>query len=114
MIMQKLPAPSIVIALFAGTVACILLFWISAYGPGVSPDSIIYLETAVSVASGEGFYANGEPVTHFPPAYPLLLALGSLIGSDILATSRVVHATIFGMNAVDGAIYGRYVQSNLQ
>ena len=97
--MPRLPASFITIAPFAGTVAFILLFWTSAYGPGVSPDSIIYLETAVSVASGEGFYANGEPMTHYPPAYPLLLAVGSLMGPNILATSRVLHAAFFGMNA---------------
>ncbi|MBP7043414.1 MAG: glycosyltransferase family 39 protein [Chloroflexi bacterium] len=98
--MQKLPVPFAAIASFAGIVAFILLFWISVYGPGVSPDSIVYLETAVNVVSGEGFYANSEPMTHYPPVYPLMLALSSLMGSDILATSRVLHATIFGMNAI--------------
>lgn len=106
-IMHKPSKYPIALVLFAGAGAFILWLWISTYGPGISPDSVVYLETAVSVASGEGFFANGEPVTHYPPVYPLLLALSSLIGPDILTTSKALHAAIYGMNAalVTTAVY---------
>ena len=78
--------------------AVLLLLWTTAHGLGVSPDSTVYVETARSLMAGEGFRAHGEPMTHFPPFYPLLLAIAGLVGSDFLESARILHAVLYGLN----------------
>ena len=94
--------------MLAGVAASVLMFWITDYGPGVSPDSVTYIETARNLVEGSGFYADGRPMTHFAPAYPLLLAAASIPHhGDILQASRVLGALLFGVNAV---LFGHAVQ----
>ena len=77
------------------------MFWVTAYGPGVTPDSVDYIETAKSLLAGNGFFVGGQPMTWFPPAYPLLLSVASLFQhGDILQTARFLHAFLFGSNIV--------------
>ncbi len=83
-----------------GIAASVLMFWITLQGPGVNPDSTVYLETARNLAAGVGFVAAGETVTHYPPAYPLLLALASLNDSNFLGRARFVHVVLFGVVAL--------------
>jgi len=71
--------------ILAGACASILMFWITDYGPGVSPDSTTYIETARNLLAGNGFTVGGKPMTHYPPAYPLLLSIVGLFQhGDIL------------------------------
>ena len=85
----------------AGACASIVILWATPHGPGVSPDSTVYIETANSLVSKNGFFAYGEPLTHFPPTYPLLLAVtGFLQHADILQASRWLGALFFGANIV--------------
>jgi hypothetical protein len=87
-----------------GVVASILMFWMLAKGPGVSPDSVAYIETARSLLGGEGFYADGQPMTRYAPGYPLLLALiGISQHGDVLLGGRLLSAFLFGLNA---ALFG--------
>jgi 4-amino-4-deoxy-L-arabinose transferase-like glycosyltransferase len=84
-----------------GVCASILILWITAYGPGVSPDSSIYVETATSILAGNGFFSEGRPMTHFPPVYPLLLSLvGHFYHHDMLQAARLIGAFLFGVNVV--------------
>jgi hypothetical protein len=65
-------------------------------GPGVSDDSVSYFENARSLITGNGF----TPTAHFPPAYPMLLAIvGIFQQGDLLQASRLVSAVFFGLNA---------------
>ncbi|MDD5727416.1 MAG: hypothetical protein PHV59_02525 [Victivallales bacterium] len=84
-----------------GVCASALMYWITSQGPGVSPDSIIYLNTADSLLTGNGFTAIGKPMTHYPPVFPLLLA-GTVFftGTDILSSARLVTVFFFGANLV--------------
>jgi hypothetical protein len=67
-----------------------------SFGLGVSPDSIVYVETARSLLKGDGFQARGSPMTHYPPTYPILLAIIGLVGNhDILMTSYWLNALLF-------------------
>lgn len=43
--------------------------------PGVVPDSTIYLDVARHLRDGVGFATRSGPLVHFPPLYPLTLAL---------------------------------------
>lgn len=76
------------------------MYWLMSHGPGVSPDSIVYLEGARSVLSGHGLVVAGVPMTHFPPVYPLLLAAIGLVDHDLLHAARLLNAFLFGANIV--------------
>jgi len=95
--------PSGVVALIGlvGLCASAVMYQITAQGPGVNPDSIVYIEAAQSVLTGHGFFVDGQPMTHFPPVFPLLLAVvGSFTGGDILLATRLLSALLFGANLV--------------
>lgn len=72
-------------------------------GAGLSDDSIAYIAGARSIAAGNGYreawLASNGPVTHFPPAFPTLLALFGYIGIDPLHAARWINALLFGANA---------------
>lgn len=82
----------------AGAIASALLYFSMPLGPGVSPDSTIYIGTAKSLIAGDGFWVRGEPMTHYPPAYPLLLAAISPLNSDMLQSARILHALLYAAN----------------
>jgi hypothetical protein len=89
----------LVLIVLSGVCASVLMFWITPYGPGVSPDSTVYLGVARSLLSGDGFYAASQPMTHYPPGYPLLLALaGRLLCGDLLQIGRLLGVLLFGVN----------------
>ncbi|GAI92915.1 unnamed protein product [marine sediment metagenome] len=91
----------LVLIVFSGVCASVLMLWITSIGPGVSPDSTVYLGVARSLLSGDGLVAAGKPLTHYPPGYPLSLALaGRLLGADLLQTQRLFGAFLFGVNTV--------------
>lgn len=91
---------ALVLFVLAGTCASILMFWVTAHGPGVtSYDSAVYIEGAKNLLSGNGFFAEGKPLTYYPPTYPLLLAVTSLFQhGDVLKASRWLGALLFGAN----------------
>ena len=84
-----------------GVCASVLMYWILAQGPGVSPDSTTYIEAARSLLEGNGFFVKGEAMTHYPPVLPLLLGIvGWFSHGDILLASRLIAAFLFGANLV--------------
>lgn len=92
----------------AGVCGSLLMFWITDYGPGVSPDAIHYLEAAQSLFEGNGLSVEGKPMTHYAPAYSILLAgAGLLCRGDILQAARLLAAVLFGANIV---LFGLVVQ----
>lgn len=89
------------LVVLAGMCASVLMYWITHRGPGVSPDSTTYIEAARSLLAGNGFFVRGKAMTHYPPAYPLLLGLvGFLNHGDILLAARLLAALLFGANLV--------------
>jgi hypothetical protein len=80
-----------------------MLMYSTPEGLGLSDDSIGYIAGARSIISGQGYreawLASNGPVTHFPPAFPSLLALIGLSGLDPLRGARFLNALIFGANA---------------
>ena len=79
------------------------LLWTTRGGIGISPDSVVYIDAAESLLSGQGYVehkASGErlPLIHFPPGYPLLLTLLGKLGFRILAGARWLNAILFGFN----------------
>jgi 4-amino-4-deoxy-L-arabinose transferase-like glycosyltransferase len=72
-------------------------------GLGLSDDSIAYIAGARSMVAGNGYreawLASNGPVTHFPPAYPSVLAFFGTLGIDPLRAARWVNALLFGLSA---------------
>lgn len=61
----------------AGLIGVLLIYLYSKHGGiGLSPDSIVYINTARSVVHGGGFFEfKGIPVTDFPIDYPTFLSI---------------------------------------
>ncbi len=74
------------------------------FGIGVTPDSTVYLEAARNLAQGPGLVVftgkSLEPqrLTHYPPLYPVALALGLGIGESVEGVARWLTAILFGAN----------------
>ena len=81
--------------------------WLLAYstpqGLGLNDDSIAYIAGARSIMDGQGYreawLASNEPVTHFPPGFPFVLAVtGNVTGLDPIRGARALNGLLFGLN----------------
>ncbi len=72
-----------------------LIVWATRQGIGITPDSVRYVDAATSLLDGNGLRADGEPLTHYPPLYPLLLAIAGGFAGDVLVAARWLHALVF-------------------
>jgi len=70
----------------------------TAPGPGISPDSTVYIGAARNLLAGRGLTIGGTPVTHFPPLLSVLLALGGLVGPDPEVGARWLNTMLLGAN----------------
>ena len=79
-------------------------------GLGLSDDSIGYIAGARSMLAGNGYreawLASDQPVTHFPPAFPGVLAFLGFFGLDPLRGARFLNASLFGLNIALVGILG--------
>ena len=80
-----------------------LLAYSTPFGLGLNDDSVAYIAGARSILSGNGYreawLASNGPVTHFPPGYPVALAvIGTLTGLDPLRGARALAGLLFGFN----------------
>jgi len=88
------------------------LFVTSKWGIGISPDSAAYISCARNLLNGLGLSTfpfdaslvqegcKPVPLTHFPPFFPLLLAIIGKFGADPLAASRWLVALLFGASII--------------
>ncbi len=87
-------------------------------GPGVTGDSIHYLEGARNLISGHGYSrlrADGThvPITGFPPFFSIVLAGANLLDGSVLDSSRYVNALLLGINiTLVGVILHRLTHSS--
>jgi hypothetical protein len=70
------------------------------WGAGTSPDSVVYIVGARSLAAGRGFSisadgAAAEAITHHAPFYSAALAVIDLFGPDPLLGARWLNALLF-------------------
>jgi hypothetical protein len=98
--------------------ASVASLMITRDGVGIDGDSAAYLGTAENLAEGHGAtvpftlytddYSPREsadlvghvPLTHFPPGYPLLLAVVGSAGIDTGQAARALGAVLLGLNVV--------------
>ena len=74
--------------------ALTLFLWTVPGEPGVTTDSITYLELARTMMEGKGYQT-----AHYPPAYPGLLAVAGAFTDDMMGATRWLHAFLFAANA---------------
>lgn len=80
----------------------IIVYISTQWGIGVSPDSVTYIDGARSLVAGYGFSMLGnnvlqtQPITHYPPFYSILLAIGGIFGLDPLVSAKFWNAVFFG------------------
>ncbi len=97
-------------------IGVVLVLQATPEGAGLSDDSIAYIAGARSMVAGHGYreawLASDQPVTHFPPAFPSVLAFFGFLGADPLHVARFVNALLFGLSAgVLGILAWRMVPS---
>ena len=103
---------ALLIVVLAGLGTAHILVRTATYGAAVSPDSTVYLSTALNFLAGEGWRDfTGEPLTLYPPLFPLLLAAFGWVGIDPLEAGRWVNAIIFGLTIL---VAGGWLRSNLR
>jgi hypothetical protein len=88
-------------ALLAAVAAWAAFTLSSPPGPGLDPDAMSYLGSAQSLAAGQGLRipsapwhasASTAPLAHFPPGYPLAMAVGVGAGLTPATSARVIMA----------------------
>ncbi len=90
-------------AAIAAPLACALVLYATAFGVGLSPDSVAYVGAARNLADGRGYtlpyggLADG-PLRQFPPLYSALLAGAGAAAGDPLVAARWVQALLFACN----------------
>jgi hypothetical protein len=97
---------------FAVVAIALSFLAMSHYGPGLSPDSALYLSAAKSfVAHGTLTTFNGEPLVVFPPLFPMLAALATLGHFDVKTGAAIVNALAFGGTVL---VSGRWMARNVK
>ncbi len=96
--------PAMLVALvLISVIGFLLVLQATPEGAALSDDSIAYIAGARSMLAGNGYreawLASNGPVTHFPPAFPALLAFFGTLGIDPLHAVRYVNALLFGASA---------------
>jgi len=97
------PAILIILLLLLSAGSIFVFLWATQpHGIGVRTDSVEYLWGAENLARGIGLgRLNGlgqfRPMTHWPPLYPVLLALPQFLGMDGLSAARWWGALNIGL-----------------
>lgn len=89
--------------LLIAIIGFILVLLATPEGAALSDDSIAYIAGARSMLAGNGYreawLASNQPVIHFPPAFPAVLAFFGSLGIDPVNAARWVNAFLFFMTA---------------
>lgn len=80
-----------------------VVLYSTTWGAAISPDSVTYVGAARNLVAGHGLSvreAGGQfsPMTHFPPLFPMLIAIPGILGIDPLDTARWLNALVFSAN----------------
>lgn len=100
---KKLSNSLIGISIFTMVLAgCLLVWYATQWGPWAFSDSAAYVSSARNFNKGLGISlrsANGtlSALDHFPPLYPLLLALFLRSGLDYLSAGRILDMLSFAL-----------------
>lgn len=89
----------IIIVIFSFIGSGLVIISTLNFGVGVSPDSVEYLATANNLLLGKGFLSfDGQPVSQWPPLYPMLLFLCSYtFGISTAMSAVIINTILFGL-----------------
>ena len=91
--------------------AALVLARQSAYGPGLTSDSLRFISEARILLDGERFIGGRMVATfYWPPLYPLALAIGGMGLIDPLSVAGPLNAAIFGLTVF---VVGEYLRRRL-
>ncbi len=85
-------------------VTSMLIVWVSTpWGVRVSHDSLFYLSAAKNISQLQGVYWTGsggelKALNHFPPLYPITVAVFSWLGMSATSAARVLGMILAGVN----------------
>lgn len=87
----------------------LVLFATSRYGPGISPDSAVYLSIAENAKAGHGLVSyTGQPIADFPPGLPAVLAtVAWATGSSAATAARIVNACSLAAIVLEATLFLR-------
>jgi hypothetical protein len=97
-----LPALHVATLLLAGAATSLVLY-ATPWGTGTGWDQVMYIGAARSLLAGRGLTIAwgaeaGQPLTHFPPLFPLILAGIGTLGIDPFDGARYLNAVLRGVN----------------
>jgi len=78
-------------------------------GPGIAPDSVVYITTGRSIFLGHG----AADLVAWPPGYPLLIAGAMLFGFDAETAARLVSALCLALSVYPVFALGRILGGRL-
>lgn len=107
--------PAAFAAACAVLAAALVLVRTGGHGVGLHWDSAVFVSVAENLLAGRGFVDwRGEPLTLWPPLYPLLLAAGGLAGLDPRQFAGPLNAAVLGLTVLAaGAWMRRRLRSRL-
>ncbi len=93
----------------------LVLIATSRYGPGISPDSAVYISAANNLMSGDEYLTwSMSPLVSHPPLFPTILAVLGSMGIDVLTAARFFNAIVLGMIVfASGILFRRAVRSEI-
>lgn len=101
---RNLPVLLIVVMALLGTAHILVRTW--THGAAVGFDATHYLATAEHLAAGAGLTSfDGGAYVHWPPLFPMLLALLEVIGVGAEEGGRWMNAIIFGLIVLVSGIW---------
>ena len=107
--------PAAFAAACAVLAAALVLVRTGGHGAGLHWDSAVFVSVAENLLAGRGFVDwRGEPLTLWPPLYPLLLAAAGLAGLDPRQAAGPLNAAVLGLAVLAaGAWMRRRLRSRL-
>lgn len=105
---------TLLIIVCAALLGVTMLYYVTVWGIGASPDSAAYIQGARHILTQPDALRGllTFPSTHQPPFYSLFLALGGATGLDPLVSARWLHLALFAANiALFGIVLSLMVDS---
>jgi len=80
--------------------SALILAQFTRFGVGANPDSVQYIFAAKNLLEGNGllvYSINGEivPMTHWPPLYPIILALFGYFGVNLSTSANYLNMLLW-------------------
>lgn len=114
--LEKTDRFTFALALISALGAALVLARQDAFGAALHADSVFYIDVARNLLAGAGFETftrDGQVMqfTHWPPLYPLALAVPGVFGIDARDVAGPLNAAVFGLTAF---AVGRWARRRLE